>query len=230
MEKQDPHYTGHRQRILEKFQKNPESFSDYELIELLLTFSIPRIDVKPIAKELIKNYPSIQDLLNEDVSKLCKTKGISEKSATLLNLVAQICKFSTSQQIKGKTLLKTWNDLKLYCISHLSHKKHEEFHVLYLDTKGALIKDETISSGTIDYATIYPRNIIKQAMETEAKSLLLIHNHPSGNLTPSINDINITKDLFNMLSPLGITLIDHIIVGKNEIQTFKDLGFWEKTW
>ncbi|MDR1691508.1 MAG: DNA repair protein RadC, partial [Rickettsiales bacterium] len=134
--------------------------------------------------------------------------------------------YALTQEIKDKILLKTWKDLKLYCLSQLSHKKHEEFHVLYMDTKGALIKDETISSGTIDYATIYPRNLVKEALECNAKSIILVHNHPSGDLVPSANDLKITKEIQNMLTPIGITLIDHIIVGKNEIQTFKDLGVW----
>ncbi len=225
-----PHYHGHRTRLLEKFQKNPNGIADYELVELILTYVIPRRDVKPIAKELLARFNNLNTLLNTSPENIEQESPLSIRAASLFSIIAEYNKRALSEKVKSKPILQKWDDLTLYCRSTLAHKAHEEFHILFLDTKFELIEDVCMATGTIDQAIVYPREVVKKALDLHARSVILLHNHPSGRTAPSYADIELTKKIYTALSAVDIDMHDHLITGKDEVVSFKELGFWTHNW
>lgn len=221
-----PHYVGHRQRLKEKLLTvGKEGLSDYELMELLLMVAIPRIDVKPLAKELLAKFGSYSNVIYAEPSELVKVKGIKENTVAVFKTVEASVVKTLESDMKEKNIINNWEKLLNYCLANVSNNNIEEFRVLYLNTKFHLIKDEMQQKGTINYAAVYPREIVKKALELNAHSIIMIHNHPSGDATPSMADVDITQKIKKALSPLGIAIHDHIIFAKGgENYSFKENG------
>ncbi|MBN1783490.1 MAG: DNA repair protein RadC [Alphaproteobacteria bacterium] len=222
----EKHYLGHRQRLLERFQKHADSLQDYELIELLLTYAIPRRDVKALAKTIERDV-GLKDLFQPE--KLQKM-DLSDRSQSLFLLVKTLFERHLKTQVKKGAVLQNWAHLLSYCTSKFSDKTREEFHVLFLDSKFELIEDKKVAQGTLDHATVYPREVVKEALSVGARSVILVHNHPSGDLIPSHADITLTKKIVEALQTVDVQTHDHIIVGKGETVSFKELGLWVGSW
>jgi len=218
-------YAGHRQRLRDRFLKtNGCELADYELIELLLCSAMPRRDVKPIAKSLMRRFHSFAGVLNADCAELQKIGGIGEAAAVSLMAVRQAAERLLQHDVMNQPVLSNWQSLMDYCRVAMGHNKTEQFRVLYLNRKNVLIADEPQQEGTVDHTPVYPRKVIKRALDLEASALIMVHNHPSGDPTPSQADIEITRDLQAAGEKLGIQLHDHVVVSKSGNVSFKTLG------
>ena len=211
-----PHYHGHRDRLRERFKSaGEETLADYELLELLLFRSIPRRDTKPIAKQLIDRFGSLGEVLGAPENLLSEVTGLGASSAADLKIVAATTSRMLKGEIKSKQILGSWSSVIDYCRASMAFEEKEKFRILFLDKKNALIADEVQQTGTVDHTPVYPREVIKRALELSSTAIILVHNHPSGDPTPSRADIEMTKTVMDSAKPLGITLHDHIIVGKD---------------
>lgn len=211
---------GHRARLREKFLAG--QLTEYELLELLLTYAIPRRDVRALARQLYKKYGNIQQLLSLPVAELMTNPGIKENTATFLKLVHEITTLEYKYVFGNEPIFYDFAKLENYCKLLLGNKTIEEFHVFYLDKKFALILDDLHSSGTIDWAAVYVREIVKKALDLNAYSVLLLHNHPSGITGFSTADIQMTEELENALKQLGIELYDHLLVSGNVLYSARN--------
>ncbi len=220
-----PHYHGHRDRLRARFAEGGiEALADYELLELYLFRSIPRRDVKPIAKDLIAKFGSFAEVCAAPISRLTEVKGISEKIALDLQILkAAATKFS-QESVLSRPVLSSWTALLDYCRSAMQFETKEQFRILFLDRKNRLIIDEVLGQGTVDRAPVYPREIIKRALELDSTAIILAHNHPSGDPTPSHSDIVMTENMIKAAKAVGITVHDHLIIGRENIASFKSLG------
>ena len=221
---------GHRERLRKRYIKSGlEGFNDYEVLELLLTYSIARKDVKPIAKELIEKFGTIDEIAKSDVKSLLEVDGIGEGSAVFLKLIGDIALTLYREKIEDKDILtiKSKNILLSYLRGEIGHSPREEFKILFLDISNKLIASETLFSGTIDKSAIYPREIVERVIKNRAKSVIFAHNHPSGNISPSKKDIELTQYMYDSLKLLEIRLLDHIIVTKNSYFSFLEEGLIE---
>ena len=223
--KAKPHYHGHRDRLRARFAEGGvEALADYELLELYLFRSIPRRDVKPIAKDLIAKFGSFAEVCAAPAARLTEVKGISEKIALDLQILkAASTKFS-QESILARPILSSWSALLDYCRSAMQFETKEQFRVLFLDRKNRLIADEVLGQGTVDRAPVYPREIIKRALELDSTAVILAHNHPSGDPTPSHSDIVMTENMVKAAKGVGVTVHDHLIIGRENIASFKSLG------
>lgn len=219
-----PHYTGHRDRLRERFVAAPDSLPDYELLELLLFMAIPRRDVKPIAKTLIARFGSLNGVLNASVTELEGVDGISEITATAIKIIRAAGLRMLKQDLATRPILNSWQRLLDYLHASMAHEKKEHFRLLFLNKKNELIADEVQQSGTVDHTPAYPREIMKRALELGATALILVHNHPSGDSAPSKADIDMTKQICAAASPFGIIVHDHLIVSRGGTTSFKSLG------
>lgn len=221
---------GHRERLRKRYIKSGlEGFNDYEVLELLLTYSIARKDVKPIAKELIEKFGTIDEIAKSDTKSLLEVDGIGEGSAVFLKLIGDIALTLYREKIEDKDILtiKSKNSLLSYLRGEIGYSPREEFKILFLDTSNKLIASETLFSGTIDKSAIYPREIVERVIKNRAKSVIFAHNHPSGNISPSKKDIELTQYMYDSLKLLEIRLLDHIIVTKNSYFSFLEEGLIE---
>lgn len=221
---------GHRERLRKRYIKSGlEGFNDYEVLELLLTYSIARKDVKPIAKELIEKFGTIDELAKSDIKSLLEVDGIGEGSAVFLKLIGDIALTLYREKIEDKDILtiKSKNSLLSYLRGEIGYSPREEFKILFLDTSNKLIASETLFSGTIDKSAIYPREIVERVIKNRAKSVIFAHNHPSGSISPSKKDIELTQYMYDSLKLLEIRLLDHIIVTKNSYFSFLEEGLIE---
>ena len=220
-----PHYHGHRDRLRARFaQGGIEALADYELLELYLYNSIPRRDIKPLAKTLIEKFGNFSDVITAPIDQLVEIKGISEKTANDLKLIQAAAVKLGQESVTGRPVLSSWSALLDYCRSAMQFEKKEQFRVLFLDRKNRLIIDEVLAKGTIDRAPVYPREIIKRALAHEASAIILAHNHPSGDPTPSQSDIDMTKQIVEAAKTIGVTVHDHLIIGRENTASFKSLG------
>lgn len=223
--KPKPHYHGHRDRLRARFaQKGADSLADYELLELYLFRSIPRRDVKPIAKELIAKFGNFAEVIAAPIEQLTEIKGVSEKVALDLKILRAAATKLGQESILGRPILSSWSALLDYCRSAMQFEATEQFRVLFLDRKNRLIADEVLGQGTVDRAPVYPREILKRALAHESTAIILTHNHPSGDPTPSQSDIDITKEIVQACKPIRVAVHDHLIIGRNDIVSFKTLG------
>ena len=223
--KPKPHYHGHRDRLRARFaEKGADSLADYELLELYLFRSIPRRDVKPIAKELIAKFGSFAEVIAAPVDRLTEVKGISEKIALDLKILRAAATKLGQESVLGRPVLSSWSALLDYCRSAMQFETTEQFRVLFLDRKNRLIADEVLGQGTVDRAPVYPREILKRALAHESTAIILTHNHPSGDPTPSQSDIDITKEIVQACKPIRVAVHDHLIIGRDNIVSFKSLG------
>ena len=219
-----PHYHGHRERLRERFYTaGPEALSDYELLEMALFPALPRRDTKPLAKALLKTFGSFAEVIHAPVARLREVDGIGEASINQIKLLAAAASRVAKGEIKRKIALSSWNDVIEYCRTGMAFADKEQFRLLFLDKRNQLIADEIQQTGTIDHTPVYPREVIKRALELSATALILVHNHPSGDPSPSQADIQMTKAIIDIAKPLGIAVHDHIIVGKDGHASLKGL-------
>ncbi len=216
-----PHYVGHRSRVKDKFLTNSESFTEYELLELMLFYAVPRKDVKPLAKDFLKIYPNINSLLNADQQQLMEIDGVTQNIIIMLKLIREMFKRSLQSQIMNKNVISSWSALIDYLKFEMGYDKIESFRILFLDKKNQLIADELMSSGTIDQAPVFPREVVKKAIKHEAGALILVHNHPTGNVKPSNADIDLTAQIVTACKLINVTVHDHVIIGSNGHYSFK---------
>ena len=211
-----PHYHGHRERLRERFYSaGPDALSDYELLEMALFPALPRRDTKPLAKSLLKKFGSFAEVVHAPVARLREVEGIGEASISQIKLLAAAASRVARGEIKRSIALSSWNEVIDYIRSGMAFADKEQFRLLFLDKRNQLIADEVQQTGTVDHTPVYPREVIKRALELSATALILVHNHPSGDPTPSQADIQMTKAIVDIAAPLGISVHDHIIVGKN---------------
>ena len=202
-----PHYLGHRERLRKKLLEcSNNTFADYELLELLLMIAIPRRDVKPLAKELLQKFSTFAGVINAPQSELLKIKGIGETTIAMFKIIRFSMTKTLKDKVEERSVISNWKELIDYCQLNIGNKPTEEFHVLYLDTKCRLIKDEIHSSGTINTSSVYPREIIKRVLEIGASSIIIVHNHPTGDPTPSNADMNITNKIKEGLKMIDVPL------------------------
>ncbi|MBK66950.1 MAG: hypothetical protein CMP22_02330 [Rickettsiales bacterium] len=219
------HRHGHRQRLRERFLKGgADAIANYELLELILFLAIPRKDVKPLAKELLSKFGTLNDVLCATVDQLTQVKGISETTATHFKVIQTATHRILSEQIQNKNIISSWQSLLDYLQTVMGPLKKEQFRILFLDKKNALIADEIQQEGTIDHTPVYPREVMKRALELHATALILVHNHPSGDPKPSKADIDMTKAIVDAGKNLGIVIHDHLVIARSEYVSFKSLG------
>lgn len=219
-----PHYLGHRERLRDRFREaGPIALADYEILELLLFRSIPRADTKERAKALIRRFGSLAEVLGAPENLLREVPGIGEAVAFDLKVVATAAQRMAKGEIMGREVLSSWQQVLDYCRTAMAFEVREQFRILFLDKKNALIADEVQQIGTVDHTPAYPREVAKRALELSASAIVLVHNHPSGDTTPSRPDIDMTKAIVAACKPLGIAVHDHIIIGKKGFASMKGL-------
>ena len=216
-----PHYHGHRMRLRERFRHaGADALSDYELLEMVLFRAIPRGDVKPLAKSLLKKFGSFAETIHAPEMRLREIDGVGEATITEIKLIAA----AAGRIAKGqRTLLSSWHEVIDYCRTSMAFADKEQFRLLFLDKRNQLISDEVQQTGTVDHTPVYPREVIKRALELSATAMILVHNHPSGDPTPSQADIQMTKAIIGIAAPLGISVHDHIIVGRGGHASLKGM-------
>jgi DNA repair protein RadC len=209
-----------RRRLLDP---GPEALADYELLELLLMQSLPRIDTKPLAKTLLKRFGGFATLLATEEAELAKVKGMGEGAIAGLKTVRAAAFRLLRQEVEGKPVISSWQNLVDYCRVQLAEEKIEQFHILFLNHKNELIADERQQTGTVDHAPVYPREVVKRALELSASAIIMVHNHPSGDPTPSRDDVAMTKAVAAAAEKLGILLHDHLVVGRKGHKSLRAL-------
>ena len=220
-----PHWQGHRDRLRGKLiRRGADALDDYELLETLLFAFIPRRDVKPIAKALLQKFGSLSAVFAADAKDLQSLPGIGETVAAYLHATREISARATRETLHATPIISSWAALLGYVRRQLQHERREQFRVLFLDRKNQLIADELMSQGTVDQAPVYPREIARRALELSASALILVHNHPSGDPTPSSADIEITREIVDALQPFEIKVHDHLIAAKHGVTSFKTEG------
>jgi DNA repair protein RadC len=211
-----PHFHGHRERLRQRFRNaGAEALSDYELLELVLFRALPRRDVKPLAKTLVGKFGSFAETVHASEARLREVPGLGEAAITEIKLIAASASRVAKGPLMQRTLLSSWTQVIEYCRTAMAFADKEQFRILFLDKKNQLIADEVQQVGTVDHTPVYPREVLKRALELSATAIVLVHNHPSGDPTPSQADIQMTKAIIDIAGPLGISVHDHIIVGKN---------------
>jgi len=219
-----PHYHGHRERLRQRLiAAGAESLPDYELVEVILFASNPRGDVKPLAKDLLDRFGGFAELLSADAEALAGA-GLGPAGIAALKSVREAALRLMRSELRQRPVVGSWDKLVDYCTAHIAHGSVEEFHILFLDRKNVLIKHEQQQRGTIDHTPVYPREVVKRALELQASALILVHNHPSGDPTPSKADIAVTRDIVKAAAPLGVTVHDHLIIGRGRHTSLRDLG------
>ena len=219
-----PHYHGHRERLRERFYSaGADALSDYELLEMALFPALPRRDTKPLAKSLLRTFGSFAEVIHAPVARLREVEGMGDASIHQLKMIAAAATRVAKGEIKRNIALSSWNAVIDYCRSSMAFADKEQFRLLFLDKRNQLIADEVQQTGTVDHTPVYPREVIKRALELSATALILVHNHPSGDPTPSQADIQMTKAIVDIATPLGISVHDHIIVGKNGHASLKGM-------
>ena len=216
----------HRKRLRHRFMEGgARAVPDYEMLELVLFRAIPRQDVKPLAHLLMATFGDFNRVMSAAPERLRRVKGVGEAVICELKIVEAAAQRMVRSKVLNSHVLSCWDALLDYCHMTMSHRETEQFRVLYLDRKNVLIADEEQAKGTVDHVPVYPREVAKRALELYASALILVHNHPSGDPTPSQADIDMTARVELACSALGLTLHDHLIVGKSRELSFKSEGY-----
>ena len=219
-----PHYHGHRERLRGRFREaGASALADYELLELLLFRSIARADTKAAAKALIARFGSFAEVLGAPEPLLREVKGVGEIAALDIKAIAEAARRMTRGEIAARPVLTSWSQVVDYCRTAMAFEPREQFRILFLDKKNMLIADEVQQTGTVDHTPVYPREVVRRALELSATAIVLVHNHPSGDPAPSRADIEMTKTIIEIAGPLGIAVHDHIIVGRNGHASLKGM-------
>jgi DNA repair protein RadC len=219
-----PHYHGHRERLRGRFRESgAEALADYEMLELVLFRALPRRDVKPLAKALLAKFGSFAEAISAPPKRLAEVEGLGEAAITELKVVQAAAHRLARGEVRKRPVLSSWSSVLEYCRTAQAFAEKEQFRILFLDKRNQLIADEVQQSGTVDHTPVYPREVVKRALELSASAIILVHNHPSGDPTPSRADIQMTQAIVEVATPLGITVYDHIIVGKEGHASLKGL-------
>jgi len=219
-----PHYFGHRQRLRERMIANgAESLPDYELLEVILFAARARGDVKPVAKALLGHFGGFVEMMSAEPGALAAA-GLNLAGMAAIKAAREAALRLMRAELQQRPVVNSWDKLIDYCSAQVAHGKIEEFHILFLDRKNVLIKDERQQRGTVDHTPVYPREVVKRALELGASALILVHNHPSGDPTPSKADIAVTQDIKKAAASLGVVLHDHVIIGRNRHTSLRELG------
>lgn len=225
MESDESHYLGHRQRLRSRFlETSGQGFADYELLELLLFGARPRGDVKPLAKRLLKHFGALDKVLQASPAELRGVDDVGEAVICCLKATEEAAKRLVKAPTKGRPIIQSWSALLDYCRLAMGTEKVEQFRILFLNHKHALIADEVLQKGTIDHTPVYPREVVKRALELGASAIILAHNHPSGDPTPSQADIDMTKKVIEAAKAVGIAVHDHLIIADSSHYSFKSYG------
>ena len=221
-----PHYLGHRDRLRERLREAGEdALPDYELLELLLFAIIPRQDIKPLAKKLLDEFDgNFASLLSASRERLKQIPGVGDAVADHIALIRSVLARTAKQKAVVRETLSSWSALIDYCTKRMASEINEQFRVLFLDRKNKLLKDEVQGRGTVDHTPVYTREVVKRALELGASAIILVHNHPSGDPTPSRSDIDTTKEIVEAARLLGVSVHDHLIIGKTSHASLKQLG------
>jgi DNA repair protein RadC len=220
-----PHFHDHRSRLREKFATaGADALADYELLEMLLFRVIPRRDTKPLAKALIERFGDLGAVLGAPAQRIAEVSGAGEAVAQELKLVAAVLARAARGAFTQKPIIGSWSQLVSYCRMTMAHEAREQFRVLFLDIKNQLIADEVLNEGTVNHAPVYPREVARRALELSAASVILVHNHPSGDSKPSQADIAITREIIRAADAIGVSVHDHLVIGKAGVASFKTLG------
>lgn len=220
-----PDHLGHRKRLRERFlDAGGRGLADYEMLELLLFTAIPRADTKPVARALMKRFGSFAGVLRAEQDELNSVNGVGEAASTALLAIAECAIRLAREELLDRPLLGSWDSVIDYLRMTMAQEKKEQFRVLFLDSRNAMIGDEVQHTGTVNHTSAYPREIMKRALELNATSIILVHNHPSGDPKPSQSDIDMTRDINDAAQRMGIVLHDHVIVAKSGVSSFKSQG------
>lgn len=218
-----PHHLGHRQRLRARFLQAPDAVPEYELLELLLCLTIPRRNLKGDAKDLIAHFGSLGDVLAAEPARLSEY-GLGETTSAALKTVRAAALRLGRAELRKRNTLSSWDAMLAYLTSSMAYEPVEQFRVLYLDRKNGLIQDEAQQNGTVDHTPVYPREVVKRALELSASAVILVHNHPSGDPTPSAADIDMTRQVQAACQKLGLLLHDHVVIGRGKHASFRSLG------
>lgn len=220
-----PHYHGHRERLRQRLLRGgTEPLEDYELLELVLQAAQTRRDTKPIAKALLARFESLGGVLGAAPEELRTVAGMGDVSAVQIKATHAIVARMLREEVKKQPVLSSWKQVIDYVRAAMAHERTEQFRILFLDKKNILLRDEVQQRGTIDHAPVYPREVVKRALELGASALILVHNHPSGDPTPSRADIDMTKDVQKAAAALGLAVHDHIVIGRRGYASLRTLG------
>ena len=221
----EDHRHGHRQRLRKRFLRaGAAALEDYELLELVLARSIPRRDVKGLAKDLLTRFGSLAEVLGAPMGRLMEVKGVAEATAVDVKVVEAAGLALAKGAVAKRMVLSSWAAVIDYCLAAMAFADKEQFRILFLDKRNGLLADEVQQTGTVDHTPVYPREVIKRALELSASAVILVHNHPSGDPTPSQADIRMTREIADLAKPMGISVHDHIIVGRQGHASMKGLG------
>ena len=220
-----PHYLGHRERLRRRFREGgSDALPDYELLELILFRAAPRRDTKPMAKALISRFGTFAEAVNAPEELLREVPGIGEAAVVELKLVRAAALRLMRGEVLERPVLSSWSLVLDYCRATMGFENKEQFRILFLDKRNQIIADEVQQTGTVDHTPVYVREVVKRALELSATAIVLVHNHPSGDPTPSRADIEMTKQIVSAGKPLGVVVHDHIIVAKKGHASFRGLG------
>jgi DNA repair protein RadC len=220
-----PHWHGHRDRLRARFVRaGAAGLQDYELLELLLFRSKIRGDVKPLAKALVARFGGFAETLAAPVERLVEVDGVGEATAIELKIIHAAAVKVAQERVLRRPVISSWDELLAYCRASMADEKIEQFRVLFLDKKNILIADEVQQKGTVDHTPVYPREVVKRALELSASAIILVHNHPSGDPTPSRADIEMTNQIVKAAQALGLRVHDHLVIGHRSQASFKGLG------
>lgn len=220
-----PHYHDHRTRLRQRFlAAGAESLADYEMLELVLFRAIPRRDVKPLAKLLLQRFGDFNGVISAPPARLAEVQGVGPAVVCELKVVEAAAHRLARAQVLNRPALSSWQALMRYCKTTMAHRDTEQVRILYLDRKNVLIADEAQGTGTVDHVPVYPREIVKRGLELNASAMILVHNHPSGDPTPSQADVDMTRRIEDAARSVGITIHDHVVIGKAEDASFRALG------
>jgi DNA repair protein RadC len=223
--KTQPHFLGHRARLKDRFRNGgPDAMPDYELLEMVLFRAIRRGDAKPLAKQLLARFGTFSEVISAEPERLMEVKGVGEAIATELKVVHAAAMRLMKGAVINRPVLATWSAILDYVKAAMKFADIESFRVLFLDKKNQLIADEIQQHGTVDHTPVYPREVVKRALELGASAIVLVHNHPSGDPTPSMADIDMTKKVVDAGQRLGVLVHDHIVVGRKGHVSFRSLG------
>lgn len=222
----DPqHYHNHRARLRQRFlTSGASSVADYEMLELVLFRAIPRRDVKPLAKQLLARFGDFNGVISAPIPRLAEIEGIGDAVICELKIVEAAAHRLARAKVMNRPALSSWSALMDYCKATMAHRETEQFRILFLDRKNVLVADEEQARGTVDHVPVYPREVVKRALELNASAIILVHNHPSGDPTPSRADVDMTRQIEAAAKAVGVTIHDHVVIGKAHDASFRALG------
>ncbi|MCH7889380.1 MAG: DNA repair protein RadC [Proteobacteria bacterium] len=220
-----PHYAGHRRRLRARFlEAGADALADYELLEMLLFMAHPRADVKPLAKALLQRFGGFAEVISAEPARLAEVKGMGAAAVAALKTAQAAALRLLRDEVMERPILASWDKVVAYCRASMGYGSTERFRILFLNRKNVLIADEIQQQGTVDHTPLYPREVVKRALELGASAIVLVHNHPSGDPTPSQADIEMTRQVRDAGKAMGVTLHDHLIVARDGYASLKSLG------